>query len=273
MGFLDSIGQRAPESGAQDSRSAVGQNRTRDDAARAVPSAPTWTPPKNDGLHPAAIWFAVLFVVGAVAAAGWLATRNAQSVVSPPAEGAADAQPQQDQKKTAVDKLTAKPRLVRPQAAARRGTGVVSSGEEPRADAPSEASASDPAPVNHAANVTETEEQPIEATSDPIAATAIVALLEDDNVYSSEGAGVVAPQLTSLGFVRRLVSGLRVRTSTIELVVSKTGTVERAKIFSRPAHWEDALLLSRAKTFQFVPAYRNGFPVRYRFVIDVDTSP
>ena len=141
------------------------------------------------------------------------------------------------------------------------------------ADTPSGASASDLAAVEQPSNVAETEEGPLEATSDPIAAGSIVALPEDDNVYSSEGAGVVAPKLTSLGFVRRLVSGLRVRTSTIELVVSKSGTVERAKIFSTPAHWEDALLLSRAKTFQFVPAYRNGFPVRYRFIMDVDTSP
>jgi hypothetical protein len=64
---------------------------------------------------------------------------------------------------------------------------------------------------------------------------------------------------------------LHARTSTIELVVSKSGMVERAKIFSSAVHWEDTLLLSRAKTFQFVPAQRNGFPVRYRFVMDVDT--
>jgi hypothetical protein len=33
------------------------------------------------------------------------------------------------------------------------------------------------------------------------------------------------------------------------------------------------MLLSRAKTFQFVPAQRNGVPVRYRFVMDVDATP
>jgi hypothetical protein len=129
------------------------------------------------------------------------------------------------------------------------------------------------APVSQAANLTETPTTEVETASDPIVAASIPALPEDDYLYSSEGGGVVAPRLTSLGFVRRLVSGLRVRTSTIELVVSKDGTVERAKIFSTPAHWEDALLLSRAKMLQFVPANRNGFPVRYRFVMDVDTSP
>jgi hypothetical protein len=135
---------------------------------------------------------------------------------------------------------------------------------EPRVDTVSEAPVSDPARVNQPAKAVETGE---------IVTPSIVAIPEDDYVYSGEGGGVVAPRLTSLGFVRRLVSGLKVRTSSIELVVSKSGTVERAKIFSTPAHWEDALLLSRAKSFQFVPAYRNGFPVRYRFVMDVDTSP
>jgi hypothetical protein len=123
------------------------------------------------------------------------------------------------------------------------------------------------APAGLAADATEAAATPLEAHSDPIVAA------EDDYIYSREGAGVITPRLMSLGFVHRLVFGLRVRTSTLELVVSKTGTVERAKILSTPAHWEDTILLSRAKTFRFVPAYRNGSPVRYRFVMDVDTSP
>jgi hypothetical protein len=270
MAFLDTIGQqRPPQSRAQGSQSPVIQSLTRNDAPRAVQTAPTSTPPRNDGIHPAAIWCAVLFVVGAVVVAGWLAKTNSQIVAS---EAAADAQPQQE---TSVDKLTTKPRSVRPRAAVRRGTGVerASNGDKPQADTAGEAPVSDLAPVNEPANAIETEGESIAAASDSIAAPSFLAIPEDDYVYSSEGGGVIAPRLTSLGFVRRLVSGLDVRTSSIELVVSKSGTVERAKIFSTPAHWEDALLLSRAKTFQFVPAYRNGFPVRYRFVMDVDTSP
>jgi hypothetical protein len=151
-----------------------------------------------------------------------------------------------------------------------RGETRIDRGEA-AAETGSEASAT--VPASPAADVTEAAATPLEAVSDPIVATSVTALPEDDYIYSREGAGVIAPRLMSLGFVHRLVFGLRVRTSTIELVVSKTGTVERAKIFSSPAHWEDALLLSRAKTFRFVPAYRNGSAVRYRFVMDVDTSP
>ena len=271
MGFLDSIGQRPPESRPQGSRSTVNQNPTKNDAPRAVQTTSTWKPPRNDRIHPAAIWCAVLFFVGAVAAAAWLGMRNSASVASPDTETVGDAQPQA----TAVDKANAKTRLVQPQAGVRRGTrvGTVADRGERRGNTANEAPVADVAAANQPENVTDTEEGPIAAASDPIAAASIVAIPEDDHVYSSEGGGVIAPRLTSLGFVRRLVSGLRVRTSTIEIVVSKSGTVERAKIFSTPAHWEDALLLSRAKTFQFVPAYRNGFPVRYRFVMDVDTSP
>jgi hypothetical protein len=98
-------------------------------------------------------------------------------------------------------------------------------------------------------------------------------LPEDNYVYSNEGAGVVAPQLVSLGFVHIPLRGFETRTSTLELLISKSGTVERARIFSTSRNWEDAMLVSRAKMFQFVPAQRNGFPVRYRFVMEVDATP
>jgi hypothetical protein len=261
MAFLETIGQqRPPQSQARVPRYSIIQNLTPNDAPRAIQIVPTWTPPppQNDSIHPAAIWCAVLFVVGAVVTAGWLAKRNAQIVAS---QIAADAQSQLE---TPVGKLATKPRAARPQAVVRRGARTARVANEPRVDTVSEVPVSDPAPVNQPAKAVETGE---------IVAPSIVPIPEDAYVYSGEGGGVVAPRLTSLGFVRRLVSGLKVRTSSIELVVSKSGTVERAKIFSTPAHWEDALLLSRAKTFQFVPAYRNGFPVRYRFVMDVDTSP
>ena len=50
-------------------------------------------------------------------------------------------------------------------------------------------------------------------------------------------------------------------------------TVERARLFSPSQNWQDAMLLSRAKTFQFVPAQHNGSPVRFRYVMEVDAAP
>jgi hypothetical protein len=270
MGFLDDIGQRGSESRPKDSRPSVPQTLIRDDPPRAVQITPIWTPPKTDRIHPAAIWCAVLFVVGAVATAAWLGMRDSAFFASPNLESTTDAPPEET---TPVDTPTTKPTSVRPQTAGRRA-GAATVTDRGEAVDETESDTSVPvAPVSQPGDVTEAAGTPLEAVPDPIAAASIAPLVEDDHVYSSEGAGVVAPRLTSLGFVRRLISGLRVRTSRIELIVSKSGTVERAKIFSTEVHWEDALLLSRAKTFQFVPAYRNGFPVRYRYVLNVDTSP
>ena len=274
MGFLDTIGQRKPESRPTDSQPFIAESLIRKEVAPPVRTAPVPDSPQTNRIHPVVLWGAALIVVGAVAAAAWLGLRHS-AIFSPAAEtpSAADASPEAA---AAIQQPPPKQRLVRPQAASRPSSRAEKGANAGTSDAREEASeAGVPlvAPGNQVANLTETTAAPLEAVSDPIGPASVAALAEDDYVYSSEGGGVVAPRLTSLGFVRRLVSGLRVRTSTIELVVSKSGTVERAKIFSTPAHWEDALLLSRAKMFQFVPASRNGFPVRYRFVMDVDTSP
>ena len=219
-------------------------------------------------VNPVVAILSVLLLIVAIAAGAWLGGRHTpvpspDSVSSPDIETAADSS---NKAATPAERPTQKRSLRQPQARVR----PVARREAP-AEIAGEASAI--APAGLAADATEAAATPLEALSDPIVATSFVALPEDDSIYSREGAGVITPRLMSLGFVHRLVFGLRVRTSTIELVVSKTGTVERAKILSTPAHWEDAIILSRAKTFRFVPAYRNGSPVRYRFVMDVDTSP
>ena len=274
MGFLDNIGQRPSESRPTASRPSVAENLIRRDAAEPVRTAPAARDSSQPNrIHPLVIWSAVLVVVAAIAAGAWLGLRHS-AMFSPDTEtkAAADASPEAAQP---VPQPTQKRDSARSQPVGRRASRSGTATTSPAASGESSVEAEVPAiaPVSQAVDLAETTTTQVEAASDPILAFSTPPLSEDDYVYSSEGGGVVAPRLTSLGFVRRLVSGLRVRTSTIELVVSKDGTVERAKIYSTPAHWEDALLLSRAKMLQFVPAYRNGFPVRYRFVMDVDTSP
>jgi hypothetical protein len=274
MGFLDNIGQRPSESRPTASRPSVAENLTRRDAAEPVRTAPAARDSSQPNrIHPLVIWSAVLVVVAAIAAGAWLGLRHS-AMFSPDTEtkAAADASPEAAQP---VPQPTQKRDSARSQPVGRRASrsGTATTSAAASGESSVEAEVPAIAPVSQAADLAETTTTQVEAASDPILAVSTPPLSEDDYVYSSEGGGVIAPRLTSLGFVRRLVSGLRVRTSTIELVVSKDGTVERAKIFSTPAHWEDALLLSRAKMLQFVPAYRNGFPVRYRFVMDVDTSP
>jgi len=228
-------------------------------------------------VNPTVALVSVPLLIGALAAGAWLGKRHTP-VSSPDAVSAADTKTAVDISNPAATAAGARPtqkrRAVRPQARVRPVTrGEAPDRGETAAGTASEASAPVIAPESLASEVTDAAATPLQAVSDPIAAARTTALPEDDYIYSREGEGVIAPRLMSLGFVHRLVFGLRVRTSTIELVVSKTGAVERAKIFSTLAHWGDALILSRAKTFRFVPAYRNGSPVRYRFVMDVDTSP
>ena len=61
--------------------------------------------------------------------------------------------------------------------------------------------------------------------------------------------------------------------STLELLVGEHGEVESVRLTERPRHLAEALLatvnLSAAKTWRFVPALRDGRPVRYRKLVQV----
>jgi hypothetical protein len=274
MSFLDTIGQRGPESRPQGTQSPIAQDLTFDSPAPAIQTPAAQEPPQSNRIHAVVIWSAALIVIAAVAVGAWLGVRHFATVVTPAKEASADAPPATE---APAEEPRPKRRPVRPEAAVRsaapRRIAIDAGPPETGAEGASETSVSTIGPATKVANVSETEAAPIEALADPIAATLIAELSEDNSVYSREGTGVVPPRLLSLGFVRPLVNGFDTRTSRLELVVSKSGTVEEAKIFPPSRNWQDAMLLSRAKTFQFVPAQRNGSPVRYRFVMEVDTTP
>ena len=66
--------------------------------------------------------------------------------------------------------------------------------------------------------------------------------------------------------------------STLELLVGETGQVESVRLKGRPRHLGEALLvtvnLSAAKTWRFLPAVKDGRPVRYRKLVQVwPTTP
>ena len=66
--------------------------------------------------------------------------------------------------------------------------------------------------------------------------------------------------------------------STLELLVGETGQVESVRLRGRPRHLGEALLvtvnLSAAKTWRFLPAVKDGRPVRYRKLVQVwPTTP
>lgn len=284
MGFLDTIGQRGPESGAAKSRPNVVQRLGLEDPAPAIQPAPapastpapTPEPAQSNRVHSAVIWSATLIVAAAVATAAWLGMRHFPNGVAPSTEASADVplavqthtgRPGPKQRSSAAP-LVAAP--VAPKNENEVDTSVLEARAETASDA---ASVPTIGGASHVPTATDTEGSPIETVSEPIDAALPAALPEDDYVYSSEGAGVAAPRLLSLGFIHPLLTGFEARTSTLELLVSKSGTVERAKIFSTSQNWDDAMLLSRAKTFQFVPAQRNGVPVRYRLIMKVDATP
>jgi serine/threonine protein kinase len=60
--------------------------------------------------------------------------------------------------------------------------------------------------------------------------------------------------------------------NSMELVISKLGRVEQAKLSAPAKRMTDMVLLSSAKTWKFAPAMRNGQPVRYRTVYSWETT-
>lgn len=60
--------------------------------------------------------------------------------------------------------------------------------------------------------------------------------------------------------------------NSMELVISKLGRVEQAKLSAPAKRMTDMVLLSSAKTWKFVPAMRNGEPVRYRTIYSWETT-
>jgi hypothetical protein len=96
----------------------------------------------------------------------------------------------------------------------------------------------------------------------------------DGDIYSPADAGVMPPKLLSRGFVAPRAEGLGLSsTSSIELWISETGSVERVRLLAPSRTMSDAMLLSRAKQFTFAPAIRGNTPVPYRIVLSIEVGP
>ena len=260
MRFRDSIGPpHGPKSDRGDTRFHVRRSLT--DAGPAVPikTAPAQIPARSEE-STAVLWTAVLIVVAAITTAAWLGFRNSRIIIPPPSAASADSSADEE------------PPGKRPDAKVRRARPRAASAERPVETTGNE-SASAIEPASEVAPARDAEATATEATSHAAAPPIVEPPPEDNYVYSADGTGVIAPRLLSLGFPDLSAKGFATRTSTLELIISKSGTVEGARIFSAPRNWEDAMLLSRAKTFQFIPAQRNGSPVRYRVVMEIARAP
>jgi hypothetical protein len=86
-------------------------------------------------------------------------------------------------------------------------------------------------------------------------------------VYSSADADVQPPKIVSADLPRGIGGGLPVRTEAVELLVNVDGSVAHVQLRTAEPRMLDAMLLSRAKMWQFEPARLEGRPVPYRLVL------
>lgn len=141
-----------------------------------------------------------------------------------------------------------------------------------------------PKPLPDVAPQTALEPSPVDQPGAPAeAAVALTAAaddvaadsnLEEPVVYSVRDSDVTPPVAAYPRLPSEPPSGLREEAlSTLELLVSETGEVESVRLRGHPAHLAEALLatvnLSAAKTWRFVPAVKDGRPVKYRKLVRV----
>jgi hypothetical protein len=137
-----------------------------------------------------------------------------------------------------------------------------------------------PKPLHDLPPLVAVELSPAEQSSAPDAVKPVTFAAYDvpadsqQTIYSARDADVTPPIATYPRLPAEPPGGVRTDfLSTLELLVSETGEVESVKLRGRPAHLADALLatmnLSAAKTWRFVPAIRDGRPVKYRKLVRV----
>jgi hypothetical protein len=92
-------------------------------------------------------------------------------------------------------------------------------------------------------------------------------------VYTAADSDVEPPVLQSAEIPEWLITGFDVRKNSVELLITETGEVLRAKMLGAPQRLPDVMLLSRVKEWAFAPATRAGVPVRYRLVLSWNVTP
>jgi len=80
-----------------------------------------------------------------------------------------------------------------------------------------------------------------------------------------EPASLMRPQLASA----RIPSGPDQRDSVFDLIVDQNGRVERVHLVSPGNRFNDRMLIAAAKAWQFLPATRQGQPVRYKLQLRI----
>lgn len=157
----------------------------------------------------------------------------------------------------------------RPQAAAQVAVPVVASlaPATPVVVAPTTAAATAPAVTPTAAAV---EEAPAPAPP-PALNPALYVEVEASPIYTKDDPDVTPARLLTAQNGAGLDASIT-DVNSMELVISKLGRVEQAKLSAPAKRMTDMVLLSSAKTWKFTPAMRNGQPVRYRTIYSWETT-
>jgi hypothetical protein len=95
----------------------------------------------------------------------------------------------------------------------------------------------------------------------------------DGRIYSQADEDVIPARLVKSPTSGPVFRNMASTVNTMELIISKQGRVEEVKLTTPAKKMTDMLLLSGAKTWKFVPATRNGQPVRYRTQFSWEETP
>ena len=107
----------------------------------------------------------------------------------------------------------------------------------------------------------------------PVVSGARPILRDERRIYSSEDTDVVPARLIKAQATGPVFRNMASSVNTMELIISKQGRVEEVKLTSPSRKMTDMLLLSGAKTWKFVPALKDGQPVRYRTQFSWEETP
>jgi hypothetical protein len=113
-----------------------------------------------------------------------------------------------------------------------------------------------------------TPDAPAAVSASSVATAAVV----DDRIYTAQDRDVVPPH-TSETLPGPTISSWTTRINAMEVIVSQTGDVERARLVTPPQRMPDMFALSRAKVWKFTPAMKDGKPVRYRLLLTWEVNP
>jgi hypothetical protein len=107
----------------------------------------------------------------------------------------------------------------------------------------------------------------------PVVSGARPMVRDERRIYSSEDTEVVPARLIKAQTTGPVFRNMASSVNTMELIISKQGRVEEVKLTSPSRKMTDMLLLSGAKTWKFVPATKDGQPVRYRTQFSWEETP